>query len=288
MQQESRILLLPPHHPKEIYIAVYLWVLLQDLLEKGVATHSSTLAQRNSWTEEPGRLQSMRSQRVGQDWSNLACTGTMAPHPGGEQQLHTETPDRLEPESSGLRFLEHCPVTSPPINQEKVTHPTASFPNFTYKNSSLKITGEFRSVNRSQATPSPYVVLSLLQTLMFGFIWPPCASGIWCTCIWRRQWHPTPVLLPGKSHGRRSLVGGSPWGRTDSDTTERLPFHFSLSCIGEGNGNPLQCSCLENPRDGKACWAAIYGVAQNQTRLKWLSSSTCMSCHTLTFGNKMS
>ena len=66
----------------------------------------------------------------------------------------------------------------------------------------------------------------------------------------RRQWHPTPVPLPGKSHGRRSLVGCSPQGREESDMTEQLPFHFSLSCIGEGNGNPLQCSCLENPRDG--------------------------------------
>ena len=73
-----------------------------------------------------------------------------------------------------------------------------------------------------------------------------------CTCnqyIWRRQWHPTPVLLPGKSHGWRSLVGCSPWGHEESHMTERLPFHFSLSCTGEGNGNPLQCSCLENPRD---------------------------------------
>ena len=84
----------------------------------------------------------------------------------------------------------------------------------------------------------------------------------------RRRWHPTPVLLPGKSHGWRSLVGCSPWGREESDTTERLHFHFSLSCIGEGNGNPLQCSCLENPRDGRAWWAAIYGVAQSWTRLK--------------------
>ena len=74
----------------------------------------------------------------------------------------------------------------------------------------------------------------------------------------RRQWHPTPVLLPGKSHGRRSLVGCSPWGRKESDTTERLHFHFSLSCVGEGNDNPLQCSCLENPRDGGAWWAAFY------------------------------
>ena len=87
----------------------------------------------------------------------------------------------------------------------------------------------------------------------------------------RRQWHPTPVLLPGKSHGRRSLVGCSPWGHKELDTTERLHFHFSPSCIGEGNGNPLQCSCLENPRDGGAWWAAVYGVAQSRTRLKWLS-----------------
>ena len=90
----------------------------------------------------------------------------------------------------------------------------------------------------------------------------------------RRQWHPTPVLLPGKSHGRRSLEGCSPWGRWGSGTTERLHFHFSLSRIGEGNGIPLQCSCLENPRDGGAWWAAVYRIAQSQTRLKWLSSSS--------------
>ena len=84
------------------------------------------------------------------------------------------------------------------------------------------------------------------------------------------QWDCSPnctnlVLLPGKSHGRRSLVGCSPWGCEESDMTEQLHFHFSLLCIGEGNGNPLQCSCLENPRDG---------VAQSRTRLKWLSSSS--------------
>ena len=94
------------------------------------------------------------------------------------------------------------------------------------------------------------------------------------TSIWRRQWHPTPVLLPGKSHGRRNLEGCSPWGHWGSDTTERLHFHFLLSYIGEGNGNPLQCSCLENPRDGGAWWAASYGVAQSPTLLKWLSSSS--------------
>ena len=88
---------------------------------------------------------------------------------------------------------------------------------------------------------------------------------------WRRKWQPTPVFLPGKPHGWKSLLGCSPWGCEESYTTARLHFHFSLSCIGEGNGNPLQCSCLENPRDG---WAAVYGVAQSRTRLKRLSSSS--------------
>ena len=91
------------------------------------------------------------------------------------------------------------------------------------------------------------------------------------------EWHPTPVLLPGKSHGRRSLVGCSPWGRQESDMTEQLHFQFSLSWIGEGNGTPLQCSCLENPRDGGAWRAAVYGVSQSQTWLKQLSSSSSSS-----------
>ena len=94
------------------------------------------------------------------------------------------------------------------------------------------------------------------------------------TWLYYFQWHPTPALLPGKSNGRRSLVGCTPWGRGGWDTTERLHFHFSLSCIGEGNGNPLQCSCLENPRDGGAWWAAVCGVTEGRTRLKWLSSSS--------------
>ena len=72
-------------------------------------------------------------------------------------------------------------------------------------------------------------------------------------------------------------------GSLESDTTERLHFHFSLSCIGEGNGNPLQCSCLENPRDGGAWWAAIYGVAQSRTRLKQLSSSSSSVIPTFCF-----
>ena len=80
------------------------------------------------------------------------------------------------------------------------------------------------------------------------------------TLAWKTPW----MEEPG---GLQSM------GSQESETTEQLHFHFSLSCIGEGNGNPLQCSCLENPRDRGAWWAAIYGVAQSQTRLKWLGSS---------------
>ena len=96
----------------------------------------------------------------------------------------------------------------------------------------------------------------------------------------KARWHPTPVLLPGKpldGGARKAAVHGVAEGWTwlswGSDTTERLHFHFSLSCIGEGNGNPLQYSCLENPRDRGAWWAVVYGVAQSRTRLKWLSKA---------------
>ena len=94
---------------------------------------------------------------------------------------------------------------------------------------------------------------------------------------WRRKWQPTTVFLLGVSPGRECLVGSHLWGHTELDTTEGLHFHFSVSCIGEGNGNPLQCSCLENPRDGGAWWATIYGVAQSRTRLKRLNSSSSSS-----------
>ena len=87
------------------------------------------------------------------------------------------------------------------------------------------------------------------------------------TLAWKIPW----TEEPGRLQSMGSL---------ESDTTERLHFHFLLSCIGEGNGNPLQCSCLENPRDGEAWWAAVYGVAQSRTRLKWLSSSSS-SVHSL-------
>ena len=93
------------------------------------------------------------------------------------------------------------------------------------------------------------------------------------TFLNKRQWHPTPVLLPGKSHGWRSLVGCSPWGPKSQTQLSNFTFTFSLSCIREGNGNPLQCSWLEHPRGRRAWWADVYGVTQSQSRLKWLSSS---------------
>ena len=102
------------------------------------------------------------------------------------------------------------------------------------------------------------------------------SSDVCSSDLGRRQWHPTPVLLPGKSHGRRSLVDCSPWGLEGSDTTERLPFHISLSCIGEGNGNPLQCSCLENPRDSRA-WCRLWGRIESDMteRLPFPFSLSC-------------
>jgi len=86
------------------------------------------------------------------------------------------------------------------------------------------------------------------------------------TLAWKIPWTEEPGGLQSK-------------GSLESDTTEELHFHFSLSCIGEGNGKPLQCSCLENPRDGGAWWAAVYGVAQSQTQLKRLSSSSSRVHH---------
>ena len=91
----------------------------------------------------------------------------------------------------------------------------------------------------------------------------------------RRQWHPTPVLLPGRSHGLQQP------GRLQSTGLLRVRHDWvtslSLSRVGEGNGNPLQCSCLENPRDGGAWWADVYGVTQSRTQLKLLSSSSSSS-----------
>ena len=94
----------------------------------------------------------------------------------------------------------------------------------------------------------------------------------------RRQWQPTPALLPGKSHGQKGLVCCSPWGREESDMTEWLQFHFSFPCIGEGNDNQLQYSSLENPRDGGAWWADDMG--SHRIRHDWSDLAAAAAAHT--------
>ena len=98
------------------------------------------------------------------------------------------------------------------------------------------------------------------------------------TLAWRIPW----TEEPGRLQSMGSLRVGQDRVTSLSLFTERLHFHFSLSCVGEGNGNPLQYSCLENPRDGGACWAAVYGVAKTRTRLKRLSSSSILNTEGIT------
>ena len=174
-----------------------------------MAPHSSTLAWKIPWMEEPGGLQSMGSLGVGHDRATSLSLLTFMHW----RRKWQPTPVFLPRESQGLRSLVS-------MGLHRVGH---------------------------------HGVTSLsLLTFMHG----------------RRKWQPTPVFLPGESQGQGSLVGCSPWGPYESETTGRLHFYFSLSCLGEGNGNPLQCSCLENPRDRGTWWAAVYGVMQSQTRLK--------------------
>ena len=143
-----------------------------------------------------------------------------------------------------------------------------------YGNSSFKETSILLSIVASIYIPTTTVrgfpLLHTLSSICYLFRHFDDGHSDWSEKVMA----PHSVLLPGKSHGRRRLIGCSPWGCEESDTTEQLHFPFSLSCIGEGNGNPLQCSCLENPRDSGAWWAAIYGVAQSRTGLKRLSSSS--------------
>ena len=98
----------------------------------------------------------------------------------------------------------------------------------------------------------------------FGSSWKYSAATHSSTLAWKIPW----MEEPGSC---------TPWDLRESDTTEQLYFHFSLSCIREGNGNPLQCSCLKNLRDSRTWWAAVFGVTQSQTQLRWLSSSSSSS-----------
>ena len=168
----------------------------EDLLEKDMETHSTILAWKIPWREEPGKLQFMGLQRVRLNWSDCKCWW------------------------------------------------------------------------RSRATE---IIINVYRDTKWCILFGECNL-----VVFHGEGNDTP-LLPGKSHWWRGLVGCSPWGHEESDTTEWLQFHFSLSCIREGNGNPLQCSCQKNPRDEGAWWASVYGVPQIRTRLKWLSSSSSSS-----------
>ena len=99
-------------------------------------------------------------------------------------------------------------------------------------------------------------------------------SDLAAVLLWRRQWHPTPVLLPGKSHGQRSLIGCSPWGHEESDTTERLTLTFHFHALEKEMATHSSSLAWKIPGTGDPGWAAVYGVAQSQTRLKRLSSSS--------------
>ena len=259
--------------------------------------HSSTLAWKIPWTEEPGRLQSMgslesdRTERlhfhfslshIGEGNGNpLQCSCLENPRDreawwaavSGVAQSQTRL-KRLSSSSSRQSYSrQDYRQSSFLFNSCIVLHIGLN------KSSTDRRHGCFLSFSITGHTALIYIyepLLSQLKCVLLQIDLLPLEKfhSEYIQCVvyqcQRRQWHPTgtPVLLPGKSYGRRRLVGCSPWGLEESDLTERLHFHFSLSCIGEGNGNPLWCSCLENPRDSGAWWAAVYRVAQSWTRLK--------------------
>ena len=172
-----------------------------------MAPHSSTLAWKIPWMEEPGRLQSMGlleldiTEQLHFHFS-LSCIGEGNGNP--LQCSCQENPRDRKP--GGL----------PSMGSQRVGHDwVTDLIWYLYK----MMTKKNVKCNSKNETGRDF--------------WHRVCSKR------RRRWHPTPVLVPGKSHGRRSLVGCSPGGREESDITEQLHFHFSLSCIGEGNGNPL-------------------------------------------------
>ena len=196
-------------------------------------------------------------------------TGDMGLIPALERSLEVEmaTHSSILPEQSHWQRMGHSPRGHKYLDMTEHTHGCYIF-SFLRKLHTVVHSGSIDLHYHWQCTRA---LFSCQHLLILIFLMIASLIGR------RRQWHPTPVLFPGRSHRRRSLEGCSPWGCWGSDTTEWLHFHFSLSCTGEGNGNPLQCSCLENPRDGGAWWAAVCGVAQSQIQLKWLSSSSSSS-----------
>ena len=198
-----------------------------------MAPHSSTLAWKIPWTEEPGGLQSMGSLRVGHDWATSLSLFTFMHW----RRKWQSTPVFLPGESQGWGSWWAAIYG---VTQSRTRLKQLSSSSLLWKTKVLAIFHiTYYSISEKAMAPHS------------------------STFAWKIPWTEEPGRLQSM-------------GLLESDTTEQLHFHFSLSCIGEGNGKPLQCSCLENPRDGGAWWAAIYGIAQSWTRLKWLSSSSTL------------
>ena len=143
-----------------------------------------------------------------------------------------------------ITFSRHIIIKLLKSNKEKILNAAREKRYFTERQ---RITAEFSSETMYVNKICNFFSLCFILFLIRDYAMAPHSS----TLAWKIPWMEEPV-------------GCCPWGCEESDTTERLHFHFSLSCIGEGNGNPLQCSCLENPRDGGAWWAAVYRVTHSR------------------------
>ena len=164
-------------------------------------------------------------------------------------------------------------ATSLAISQRMLPQPESSYDDEKEQNYTVGTLGE-KEPTLQTAESSVLFMTAPEPELMNISVFPRSPLFVLCSnfgklsssSFLRKNWPPTPLLLPGKFHGWRSLVGYSPWGCKESDTTGQLHF-LSIVPFGEGNGNPLQCSCLESPMDRGAWWATVYGVAKSQTRL---------------------
>ena len=219
-----------------------------------MATHSSVLAWRIPWTEKPGRLQSMGLHRVGHDWSDLAAYIYIYLYLYLSIYLYVYTHREylLYPfiywwTLGLLPYLCYCKE-------------------WCYEHWDKYIFSKwcfhFFPVIFPRAELLGHIVVLFLVFEHLHTVFPEKAMASHSrTLAWRIPWMEEPGTLQSM-------------GLLRVDATERLHFHFSISHNGEGNGNPFQCSCLDNPRDGRAWWAAVYGVAQSRTWLKRLSSSS--------------
>ena len=226
----------------------------EDSLEEEMATHSSILAWKIPWTEKPGELQSMGWQRNGHDWAtqyktwhhktprkehrhNTLCINHSSifldQSPKAKEikiQFSSVSQSCLTLRSQRLQHSRlPCPLPSPRVcsNSYQLSqwcHPGISFSDVPFSSclrscpvsGSFTVSQLFASAGQSIGAPA---LASVLPVNIQGWFPLGLTSLI---SLWRRQWHPTPVLLPGKSHGWRSLVGCSPWGHKELDTTERL------------------------------------------------------------------